>query len=49
MAVVLIVAVGTAQLNVLLARAVTSGTTVSLTTSVVVVAVQPLAEVTVTE
>jgi hypothetical protein len=48
-AVVLIVAVGWAQVSVLLTEAVTVGAAVSLKTVVVVVAVQPLAAVTVTE
>jgi hypothetical protein len=47
--VVEMVAVGWAQVSVLLTEAVTIAWAVSLTTVVVVAAVQPLAEVTVTE
>jgi hypothetical protein len=43
------VAVSSVQVRVLLTLAVTLGAAVSLTTVVVVVAVQPFAEVTVTE
>jgi hypothetical protein len=49
LAVVLMVAVSRVQVRSLLAEALTVGSAVSLITMVVVAAVQPLAEVTVTE